>query len=215
LRCRAMALAALISFEKMRTAPAVNIAAMTKSSRTTNHIGRTDGRPFPLPSLARIVTVRILHDFLRVNYRHIGFSAALENLRWVRNISRTKPDASGGRFTSRHGNAAVCRSVVIAECTASQTQHLHVGCARSPTRKRPKFVRKTLKSETEHDERRRQRRGRPFKLTANKRNQAVQAFWAMHVETLNWSGMTLTHYAAAEVQPSPLARPDRRWRGRN
>jgi len=55
-------------------------------------------------------------------------------------------------------------------------------------------VRKTLKSlpKTEHDERRRQRRGRSFKLTANKRNQAVQAFWAMHVETLNWSGMTLT-----------------------
>jgi len=52
-------------------------------------------------------------------------------------------------------------------------------------------------AETEHDERRRQRRGRPFRLTADKRNQAVQAFWAMHVETLNWSGMTLTHYAAA------------------
>jgi hypothetical protein len=28
----------------------VNIAGMTKSSRTTNHIGRTDGRPIPLPS---------------------------------------------------------------------------------------------------------------------------------------------------------------------
>jgi hypothetical protein len=84
-----------------------------------------------------------------------------------------------------------------------------LGCARSPTRKRPKFVRKTLKSETEHDERRRQRRGRPFKLTADKRNQAVQAFWAMHVETLNWSGMTLTHYAAAtKLSRSSL----RRWR---
>jgi hypothetical protein len=28
----------------------VAITAVTKSSRTTNHIGRTDGRPFPLPS---------------------------------------------------------------------------------------------------------------------------------------------------------------------
>lgn len=64
-------------------------------------------------------------------------------------------------------------------------------------------------AETEHDERRRQRRGRPFKLTANKRSQAVQAFWAMHVETLNWSGMTLTHYAAAaKLSRSSL----RRWR---
>jgi hypothetical protein len=64
-------------------------------------------------------------------------------------------------------------------------------------------------AETEHEERRRQRRGRPFKLTANRRNQAAQAFWAMHVETLNWSGMTLTHYAAAtKLSKSSLCR----WR---
>lgn len=64
-------------------------------------------------------------------------------------------------------------------------------------------------AETERDERRRQRRGRPLKLSADKRNQAVQAFWAMHVETLNWSGMTLTHYAAAaKISKSSL----RRWR---
>jgi hypothetical protein len=64
-------------------------------------------------------------------------------------------------------------------------------------------------AETERDERRRQRRGRPFKLSADKRNQAVQAFLAMHVETLNWSGMTLTHYAAAaKISKSSL----RRWR---
>jgi hypothetical protein len=64
-------------------------------------------------------------------------------------------------------------------------------------------------AETEHEERRRQRRGRPFKLTADKRNQAAQAFWAMHVETLNWSGMTLTHYAAAtKLSKSSLCR----WR---
>jgi Transposase len=64
-------------------------------------------------------------------------------------------------------------------------------------------------AETERDERRRQRRGRPLKLSADKRNQAVQAFWAMHVETLNWSGMTLTHYAAAaKISKYSL----RRWR---
>ncbi len=52
-------------------------------------------------------------------------------------------------------------------------------------------------AETELDERRKHRKGRPLRLSEDKRSQAVQAFWAMHVETLNWSGMTLTHYAAA------------------
>src|SRR5713226_9833577 len=64
----------------MWRAPAVKVAGVTKSSRATNHIGRTDGRPFPLPStvghplLSRcnprvFVSVRILHDFLRVRCR--------------------------------------------------------------------------------------------------------------------------------------------------
>ena len=66
-------------------------------------------------------------------------------------------------------------------------------------------------AETERDERRRQRRSRLLKLAADKRNQAVQAFWAMHLQMLNWNGMTLTHYAAAAKisQPAPLARSDR------
>src|ERR1700716_2519097 len=57
-----MALAALISFEKMWRAPAVNIAAVTKSSRTTNHIGRTDGRPFPLPSTVDLPLLSHYHS---------------------------------------------------------------------------------------------------------------------------------------------------------
>src|SRR5712664_2450772 len=77
---------------------------------------------------------------------HIGFSAALENLRWVQNISRTRPDASGGRFTSRRGNAAACRSAATAGFITSQAQHLRAGCARSRTQKRPKSARKTLES---------------------------------------------------------------------
>jgi transposase-like protein len=64
-------------------------------------------------------------------------------------------------------------------------------------------------AETERDERRKQRNGRPLKLSRDKRSQAVQAFWAMHVETLNWSGITLTHYAAA-VKISKFSL--RRWR---
>jgi hypothetical protein len=64
-------------------------------------------------------------------------------------------------------------------------------------------------AESEHDERRKERRGRPLKLSWDKRSQAAQAFWAMHVETLNWSGMTLTHYAAAtKLSRSSL----HRWR---
>ena len=40
---------------------------------------------------------------------------------------------------------------------------------------------------------------------------AVQAFWAMHVEAMNWSGMRLCDYAAAlNLSPTSL----RRWRDR-
>jgi hypothetical protein len=64
-------------------------------------------------------------------------------------------------------------------------------------------------AETELDERRKHRKGRPLRLSADKRSQAVQAFWAMHVETLNWSGMTLSQYAAAaKISKHSL----RRWR---
>jgi hypothetical protein len=64
-------------------------------------------------------------------------------------------------------------------------------------------------AETALDERRRRRKGRRFKLSEDKRNQAVQAFWAMLVETLNWSGMTVRQYAAtAKLSKHSL----RRWR---
>jgi hypothetical protein len=62
-------------------------------------------------------------------------------------------------------------------------------------------------AETERDERRKHRKGRRFKLSEDKRNQAVQAFWAMHVETLNGEDL--------EAQPAPLARSDRQRRGCN
>jgi hypothetical protein len=64
-------------------------------------------------------------------------------------------------------------------------------------------------AETERDERRRHRKGRPLQLSVDKRSHAVKAFWAMHVETLNWSGMTFTHYAAAaQISKHSLCR----WR---
>jgi transposase-like protein len=43
------------------------------------------------------------------------------------------------------------------------------------------------------------------------RNRAVQAFWAMHVEAMNWSGMSVREYAAAlRLSPTSL----RKWRDR-
>jgi transposase-like protein len=41
------------------------------------------------------------------------------------------------------------------------------------------------------------RRERGIKLPTTMKNQATQAFWAMHVEALNWSGMRLRAYANA------------------
>lgn len=59
-------------------------------------------------------------------------------------------------------------------------------------------------------EQRRQRRRRGASpLCTSKRSIAVQAFWAMHVEALNWSGLAAAHYAAAHhISANSL----RRWR---
>jgi transposase-like protein len=46
-------------------------------------------------------------------------------------------------------------------------------------------------------EQRSARRKTDRRLSSDKRNRAVQAYWAMHVEALNWSGMTVREYAKA------------------
>jgi transposase-like protein len=46
------------------------------------------------------------------------------------------------------------------------------------------------------EERERRRRAK-HPVSSNKRNKAVQAFWAIHVEALNWSRTTAKDYAAA------------------
>ena len=158
------------------------------------------------PSLGkRPVLARLSGSALSLQMR---FSAALENLRWVGSISRTKPDVSRGRFRSRRGNVAACRSAATEGLTTPRAQHLR--WLRAITNAGAANIRAQnakILAETERDERRRQRRGRPFKPSADKRNQAVQAFWAMHVEKLNWSGMTLTHCAAAaKISKSSLRR---------
>ncbi|UFZ08068.1 hypothetical protein LQG66_18015 [Bradyrhizobium ontarionense] len=57
----------------------------------------------------------------------------------------------------------------------------------------------------------RKQKQRRFTVTSDVRNQASQAFWAMHVEALNGSGMGLRAYAAAmQLSPHSL----RKWRDR-
>jgi transposase-like protein len=53
----------------------------------------------------------------------------------------------------------------------------------------------SLESAREDARKRRRRTREP--LSTDKRNKAVQAFWAMHVEALNWSGVSAKDYAAA------------------
>jgi len=56
----------------------------------------------------------------------------------------------------------------------------------------------------------RERRAR-FPISTDRRSRAVQAFWAMHVEALIWSGMGVREYAAAlRLSPTSL----RKWRDR-
>lgn len=52
---------------------------------------------------------------------------------------------------------------------------------------------------------------RRFGISTDMRDKAVQAFWAMHVEAMNWSGMGVREYAAAlQLSPHSL----RKWRDR-
>ena len=53
------------------------------------------------------------------------------------------------------------------------------------------------KAELEREKRLEKRIRKGKRLSSGTRSKAVQAFWAMHVEALNWSGMTVTHYALA------------------
>jgi hypothetical protein len=57
----------------------------------------------------------------------------------------------------------------------------------------------------------RRRQQRRFGVSTDTCNRATQAFWAMHVEAMNWSGMGVREYAAG-LQLSPYAL--RKWRDR-
>ncbi|MFG1228617.1 IS66-like element accessory protein TnpA [Xanthobacter wiegelii] len=50
-----------------------------------------------------------------------------------------------------------------------------------------------------------------FSVSTDVRSRAAQAFWAMHVEAMNWSGMSVREYAAGlNLSPTSL----RKWRDR-
>lgn len=57
----------------------------------------------------------------------------------------------------------------------------------------------------------RRRQRRRFGVSTDTRSRAVQAFWAMHVEAMNWSGMGVREYATG-LQLSPYSL--RKWRDR-
>lgn len=66
-----------------------------------------------------------------------------------------------------------------------------------------------LRVERVRSERRRSAPGKGLKLTTDTRNRIAQCFWAMHVEALNWSGMSVRVYAKAmHLSPWTLGR----WR---
>src|SRR5450631_4049192 len=64
---------------------------------------------------------------------HFGFLRALEDLRWLRNISRTRLGRRGGWSTSRHGAGAGLAGPNIAFSTASTRAHSDAGLERSTT----------------------------------------------------------------------------------
>jgi len=107
-------LGALKAFMLLAEAPAGSLTRCLLNLNCHNH-NQHAGRPcFSLAFLIggkRSNLARLSES--RLSF-HIGFSAALENLRWVQKISRTKPGASGGRFTSRRGSAAAFRKPNIA-----------------------------------------------------------------------------------------------------
>ena len=51
----------------------------------------------------------------------------------------------------------------------------------------------------------RKRRARfRFGVSTDMRSRALQGFWAMHVEAMNWSGMSVREYAALHLSPTSL-----------
>ncbi len=120
-----------------------------------------------------------------------------------------RPDASGGRFTSRRGSAAAFRKPNIAVSIDLTKRHSRVGSSilLEAARKLVEYRAELRREERKKGLKRRQRRR--FSVSTELRNRGTQAFWAMHVEAMNWSGMGVRECAAA-LRLSPYALP--KWR---
>jgi hypothetical protein len=104
--------------------------------------------------------------------------------------SRKKPDASGGRFTSRCGSSDVsqaehcCRHRFDEETFTHWLKHLAgEDAARKFVKYRAELRREKRRKEREKGPKRHQRRG--VSVNTDVRNRGTQAFWAMPVEAMN------------------------------
>src|SRR5207247_5548448 len=133
------------------------------------------------------------------------------------NISRTKPGESGWSIhieawqRSGVSQAEYCRQFRFDEKTFTRwLQHLAgEEAARKLVAYQTELRREKRREEREKGLKRRQRQR--FSVSTDTQSRAVQAFWAMHVEAMNWSGMGVREYAAA-LSLSPYAL--RKWRDR-
>jgi hypothetical protein len=106
---------------------------------------------------------------------------------------------------------AYCRQHRLDENTFARWLKALAGeeSARKLTEYQAELLREKRREQREKGLRRHQRRR--FSVSMDVRNRATQAFWAMHVEAMNWSGMGVREYAAA-LSLSPYAL--RKWRDR-
>ena len=106
---------------------------------------------------------------------------------------------------------AYCRQHRISESVFSRWLKYLAG--KDASRKQAEYLAE-LRREQRRDMQERLRKKRVrlrFSVSTDERSRALQAFWAMHVEAMNWSGMGVREYAAAlDLSPTSL----RKWRDR-
>ena len=133
-------------------------------------------------------------------------------LKHFENKGRVNP---GGRFTSKPGVTAGCRGEVLPSAWSDDDDVRSLAEGYLAGKKRPasrRNIRRNCVVSSEAQEKRREKaRSLSFRREHAVRNRAVQAYWAMHVEAMNWSGMSAREYAAAlHLSPTSL----RKWRDR-
>src|SRR5262245_35355970 len=114
----------------------------------------------------------------------IGFLRAWENLRWGQIFEHKARRAWWATHLDARRRSGVTR-----------TEYCRLHRLTKSTFDRWLSALNLLESAREEARKRRKRTREP--VSGNKRNKAVQAFWAMHVEALNWSGVSAKDHAAA------------------